>query len=180
MKTTCPNVVITRWFSRINGMTWFKKHIIVVKVYLNEKLPPCRPSAILWMLRMTLHSFAQEVSLVFMRLQGMTTLMFQQMVELSNLLQMFCRLVGGKVSLFQSELQAMAEAAGDSGDHVMIGQNISRTLSSSFGALELSCRPSSTRFLPRTARGFTFFNLLVWRFFQRLCSSCRSLSSKTM
>ncbi|OAE29008.1 hypothetical protein AXG93_3036s1350 [Marchantia polymorpha subsp. ruderalis] len=45
-------------------------------------------------------------------IKGMTTLMFQQMVELSNLLQMFCRLVGGKVSLFQSELQAMAEAAG--------------------------------------------------------------------
>jgi len=42
------------------------------------------------------HSFAQEASLVFMRLQGMTTLVSQQVAELSNLSQTFCRLVGGK------------------------------------------------------------------------------------
>jgi hypothetical protein len=45
MKTTCPKVAFTRWLSMIKVMSWFKKHRIVVLAYLDEKLPPCRPSA---------------------------------------------------------------------------------------------------------------------------------------
>ncbi|KAH6587745.1 hypothetical protein BASA50_011136 [Batrachochytrium salamandrivorans] len=122
MKTACPKVAITRWLSMIKVMTWFKKHRIAVQAYLDEKLPSCRPSAAWWVLMMTVHSFAQEASLVFTRLQGMTTLVSQQVVELSNLSQTFCRLVGGKGPLLQSELQAMAEAAADSGGHVATGE----------------------------------------------------------
>jgi hypothetical protein len=96
MNTTCPKVALTRWMSMIKVMSWFKKHRITVLAYLDEKLPPCRPSAAWWVLMMAVHSFAQEVSLVFMRLQGMTTLVSQQVAELSNLSHTFCRLVGGK------------------------------------------------------------------------------------
>jgi hypothetical protein len=74
MKTTCPKVALTRWLSMIKVMSWFKKHRIAVLAYLDEKLPPCRPSTAWWVLMMAVHSFAQEASLVFMRLQGMTTL----------------------------------------------------------------------------------------------------------
>ncbi|KAH6561878.1 hypothetical protein BASA60_011317 [Batrachochytrium salamandrivorans] len=122
MKTTCPKVAITRWLSMIKVMTWFKKHRIAVQAYLDEKLPSCRPSAAWWVLMMTVHSFAQEASLVLTRLQGMTTLVSQQVVELSNLSQTFCRLVGGKGPLLQSELQAMAEETADSGGHVATGE----------------------------------------------------------
>ncbi|CAM6028684.1 unnamed protein product [Sphagnum balticum] len=44
-------------------------------------------------------------------IRGMTTLVSQQVAELFNLSQTFCRLVGGKGPLLQSELQAMIEAA---------------------------------------------------------------------
>jgi len=71
---------------------------------------------------MVVHSFAQEASLVFMRLQGMTTLVSQQVAELSNLSQTFCRLVGGKGPLLQSELQAMTEAAAGSGGLISTGE----------------------------------------------------------
>ncbi len=71
---------------------------------------------------MAVHSFAQEASLVFMRLQGMTTLVSQQVAELSNLWQTFCRLVGGKGPLLQSELQAMTEAAAGSGGLISTGE----------------------------------------------------------
>jgi hypothetical protein len=45
MKTTCPKVALTHWLSMIKVMSWFKKHRIAVLAYLDEKLPPCRPSA---------------------------------------------------------------------------------------------------------------------------------------
>ncbi|OAE32759.1 hypothetical protein AXG93_3556s1090 [Marchantia polymorpha subsp. ruderalis] len=106
----------------IKVMTWFKKHRIVVQTYLDEKLSPCRPFTAWCMLMMIVHHFAQEASLVFMRLQGMMTLMCQQVVELSNLSQTFCRLVGGKVPLLRSELQAMAEATADYSGNVATGE----------------------------------------------------------
>ncbi|KAH8933356.1 hypothetical protein BDL97_18G026700, partial [Sphagnum fallax] len=70
MKTMCPKVVLTRWLSMIKVMSWFKKHRIAVLAYLDEKLPPCRPSAAWWVLMMVVHSFAQEASLS--ELQAMT------------------------------------------------------------------------------------------------------------
>ncbi|OAE31332.1 hypothetical protein AXG93_4510s1060 [Marchantia polymorpha subsp. ruderalis] len=45
--------------------------------------------------------------------QGMTTLVSQQVIELFNLSHTFWELVGGKVALPQSKLQAMAEATAD-------------------------------------------------------------------
>ena len=60
MKATCPKVALSRWLSMIKVMKWFKKHRIDIQAYLNEKLPPCRPSAAWWVLMMTVHSFAEE------------------------------------------------------------------------------------------------------------------------
>ncbi|PXF40384.1 hypothetical protein BWQ96_09902 [Gracilariopsis chorda] len=108
MKTKCPKVALTRWMSMIKVMTWVKKHRIAVQAHLDDKLPPCRPSAAWWVLMMAVHSFGKEASLVFTCIQGMTTLVSQQVVELSNLSQTFCRLVGCKVPVLQSELQSMA------------------------------------------------------------------------
>lgn len=98
MKSTCPKVTTTRWLSMIKAMSWFKKHRIAIQAYLNEKLPLCRPFASWSVLMSAVHSFAQEPSLVFMRFQGMTTLVSQQVVEFSHLSETFCRLVCGKRS----------------------------------------------------------------------------------
>ncbi|BBN00789.1 hypothetical protein Mp_2g02130 [Marchantia polymorpha subsp. ruderalis] len=70
MKTMCPKVAITCWLFMIKVMSWFKKHRIALLAYLDEKLPPCRPSAAWWVLMMVVHSFAQEASLTFCRLVG--------------------------------------------------------------------------------------------------------------
>ena len=120
MKTTCPKVALTRWLSMIKVMNWFKKHRIDVQAHLDDKRPPCRPSSGWWVLMMAMHSFAQESSLVFTRIQGLTTLVSQQVAELSNLSRTFCRLVGGKGPLIQSEVEVMAQVTAESGGLVVV------------------------------------------------------------
>lgn len=73
------------------------------------------------MLMMAVHSFAQEESPLFGRLQGLTTLVSQQVVELSNLSKSLFRSVSGKGPLLQSEPNAMIETAADFAGHVAIG-----------------------------------------------------------
>lgn len=69
---------------------------------------------------MAMHTFSLEASIVFKSIQGLTTLVSQQVGELRKLSQVFCEHVGGRGPLLQSEVQAMAQASIESGGIITV------------------------------------------------------------
>lgn len=82
MKTPWPKVAVTRWLSIIRLMTWFENHRIAVQAHFDEKSSPCRPSAIWWVLTMSVYSLAKEASMVIQRIQGMPDSLFSRRVRI--------------------------------------------------------------------------------------------------
>ncbi|OAE28853.1 hypothetical protein AXG93_684s1320 [Marchantia polymorpha subsp. ruderalis] len=76
---TGPNfirVAITCWLFMIKVMSWFKKHRIALLAYLDEKLPPCRPSAA-W-------EFAAPLSSVEQFVRGLGTFVSLKLDEITS------------------------------------------------------------------------------------------------
>ena len=81
MKTTCPKFVSTRWLSMTRVTAWMKKHRVRVLSYLDEKKPACTPTADWWILLICLDSVANILAETVMCLQGLTTLLYQQLAQ---------------------------------------------------------------------------------------------------
>ena len=85
MKTKAKKVADTRWESMSNVASWFRKHRQSVQAYLNEKKPPCAPSTEWWVFIIFVGKVSCEASYTFRSLEGLTTLVSQQLEGLLQL-----------------------------------------------------------------------------------------------
>ena len=116
MRSTCPKVGDTRWVSMDDASGWLTKHVVVLTAHFDAKRPRCTPDKLWWLFLFVIRAFAQESMLVFVSLQGLTTLVSQQKATLLGLIDTYCRMTGMTGPHQEDELQninqAEAEIAG--------------------------------------------------------------------
>ena len=81
MKTTFPKFVRTQWLSMTQVTVWMKKHCMSVLLYLGEKKPVCMPTVDRWILLLCLNSVATILAETVTCMQGLSTLIYQQLAQ---------------------------------------------------------------------------------------------------
>ena len=74
---------------------WLTKHVVVLTAHCDAKRPRCTPDKLGWLFLFVIREFAQESMLVFVSLQGLTTLVSQQKATLLGLIDTYCRSIVG-------------------------------------------------------------------------------------
>jgi hypothetical protein len=101
MKARCPRVVTTRWLSRGKASAWLVRNVIEVHAHINEHQAACSPSPAWWVTLHAVNRVMEDVTPVFVALQGLTTLVSEQESRLEALLNSLRETIGAtRVLLF--------------------------------------------------------------------------------
>ncbi|RLN74758.1 hypothetical protein BBJ28_00016986 [Nothophytophthora sp. Chile5] len=86
--------------------SWFTSNIIVIQEYYSKKTPPhtSAPDAAWWIFLFAVNSLTQEANTVFIKLQGLVTLLPQQRASFVKLLDTFLVLTGMEGPLTNEQL----------------------------------------------------------------------------
>jgi hypothetical protein len=82
LKPKCSRLVTTRWLSLGKASAWLVRNVIAVHAHTNERQPACAPFSAWWA---TLYRVMDDVTPVFVALQGFTTLVPDQESKLEAL-----------------------------------------------------------------------------------------------
>ena len=96
MRATCPKMANTCSLSMGKISRWLCGNRVRVRQYLDEKQHACSPPLICWMFLFALNAFVEEANSVFVSLQGLNTLLYQQRCRLLALVETYCRMSGMK------------------------------------------------------------------------------------
>lgn len=97
MKTICPKFVSTRWLSMYKVTPWLYRHRDRVICEVTAKSPHSAPDDSWWIALLSLNVVAGILAMGCKRLQGLTTLLTQQVAELDGLagkLSKLCKVTG--------------------------------------------------------------------------------------
>jgi hypothetical protein len=100
MKATCPRVVTTRWLSLEKASAWLVQNVIEVHAHINAREPACASSSV-W--RVTLYAVnrvMEDVTPVFVALQGLMTLVSEQESRLEALRNSLRETIGATRTFF--------------------------------------------------------------------------------
>ena len=84
----------TRWISMHSTTKWLVQHRLCVTEYLKDKTPLCAPDALWWIFLHAIQLFAFESKIVFISLQGLTTIVSEQRRRMSGLIDTYCQMTG--------------------------------------------------------------------------------------
>jgi hypothetical protein len=88
MGSTAPRLV-NRWLSADKGTSWFKKHRPALLCHIETKQPRSSPPLLWWVSLLAMDFFTSLSSKTFRKIQGLSTLVAQQQVELDELVASF-------------------------------------------------------------------------------------------
>jgi hypothetical protein len=94
IQSTCPKVADTWWISMHSTTKWLVQHCMNVTKYLNDKTPLCTPNTLWWIFLHAIHGFAFESKILFISLQGLTTIVSEQWHCMSGLIKIYCQMTG--------------------------------------------------------------------------------------
>lgn len=105
LKSPCPKVTSSSsWHSVAKALRWIKTHRLRILQHLDEMKPDCSPEMSWWVMAMAIYEFTHTISKTYNRIRGLTTLIAQQIVHLSELVQSLSRLSGCKGPVTDEEL----------------------------------------------------------------------------
>ncbi|KAH9247850.1 hypothetical protein BASA81_014533 [Batrachochytrium salamandrivorans] len=105
MRATCPKVATTRWLSMGTVAKWLTSNRARIQRYLQDKNASCAPSPVWWIFLFAIQAIAEEANVVFISLQGLSTLVSQQRARLVGLVETYCRMSGMVGPLETSQLE---------------------------------------------------------------------------
>ncbi|KAH9244819.1 hypothetical protein BASA81_017759 [Batrachochytrium salamandrivorans] len=105
MRATCPKVATTRWLSMGTVAKWLTSNRARIQRYLQDKNASCAPSPVWWIFLFAIQAIAEEANVVFISLQGLSTLVSQQRDRLVGLVETYCRMSGMVGPLETSQLE---------------------------------------------------------------------------
>ena len=73
---------------------WLVQHCLHVTEYFNNKTPLCTPNTPWWIFLHAIQLFAFEYKIVFISLQGLTTIVSEQQRCISGLIKTYCQMTG--------------------------------------------------------------------------------------
>ncbi|KAH6570906.1 hypothetical protein BASA60_007513 [Batrachochytrium salamandrivorans] len=105
MRVTCPKVATTRWLSMGTVAKWLTSNRVRIQRYLQDKNASCAPSPVWWTFLFAIQAIAEEASVVFISLQGLSTFVSQQRARLVGLVETYCQMSGMVGPLETSQLE---------------------------------------------------------------------------
>lgn len=159
MRLTCSKVGDTRCVSMDATDFWLNKRIIVIISHFDAKKPRCTPDKLCWLFLFVISSFAKKSMLVFVLLQGLTTIASKQKDTLLGLISTYFCMTGMTGSYQEEELQDInhlkAEVAGAFIlTHFNARQCIDGTIPSVFNSVESLPEDEDKRLVIATAKLF--------------------------
>jgi hypothetical protein len=106
MGTTAPRLV-NRWLSANKVTSWFKKHRPALLRHIETKQPRSSPPLLWWVYLLAMDCFTSLSAKTFCKIQGLSTLVAQQQVELDDLVASFAAEVQVEGPLTESEVNAL-------------------------------------------------------------------------
>jgi hypothetical protein len=100
MKAKCPRVVTTRWLSLGKASAWLVRNVIEVHAHINEREPACASSSAWWVTLYAVNRVMEDVTPVFVALQGLTTLVSEQESRLEALRNSLRETIGATRIIF--------------------------------------------------------------------------------
>jgi hypothetical protein len=73
---------------------WLVQHHLCVTEYLNHKTPLCTPNTLWRIFLCPIQVFAFESKIVFISLEGLTTIVSEQRHRMSGLIKTYCQMTG--------------------------------------------------------------------------------------
>lgn len=135
LKSLCPKVASsTSWLSVERALRWIKTYRLRILQHLDDKKPACSPEMSWWVMAMAVYEFTHTASKTYNRIRGLTTLIAQQTVHLSELMQSLNRLSGCNGPVTDEELNLVNEWDGIKENKHVVQKSVIRNFLSGLGS----------------------------------------------
>ena len=96
MNSKCPRIADTRWLSLGEVCKWLLRNCVCILAYFESKQPSCKPTGYWWLYLAVCDAVMNDVNIVFVAGQGMTTLLCQQLQYLDKLKRLLISRIGAR------------------------------------------------------------------------------------